>query len=196
MPYTVLMPVFAKEIFHGGPHVFGFLMGAAGLGALTGALYLASRKTVVGLERWIPFSAALFGTGLIAFSLSRYLWLSLILIAFAGLGMMIQMASSNTIIQTVSDDKMRGRVMSFYTMAFMGMTPFGSLLAGSLAKIVGAPMTLEIGGVVCIAGAVYFTTRLTRIRKAILPVYVKKGITQEIIRKTDSIPERTDTKNQ
>jgi MFS family permease len=179
MPYTVLMPVFTKIIFHGGPHVFGFLMGAAGLGALLGAIYLASRKTILGLEKLIPFSSALFGGGLIAFSMSRLLWLSLILIAIAGLGMMLQMASSNTIIQTVADDNMRGRVMSFYTMAFMGMTPFGSLLAGSFAKAFGAPITLEIGGIVCIAGAIYFAYKLPTIQKAILPLYIKKKIAKE-----------------
>ena len=195
MPYSVLMPVFAKEIFHSGPHVFGFLMGAAGMGALTGAIYLASRKTVLGLEKLIPFSAALFGAGLIAFSLSRFLWLSLIFLAIAGLGMMIQMASSNTIIQTVSDDNMRGRVMSFYTMAFMGMTPFGSLLAGSMAKIFGAPMTLEIGGVVCIAGAIYFARKLPIIKKAILPVYIKKGIANEVTIGIGTTTEMSDSKN-
>jgi MFS family permease len=111
--------------------------------------------------------------------MSRLLWLSLILIAIAGLGMMLQMASSNTIIQTVADDNMRGRVMSFYTMAFMGMTPFGSLLAGSFAKAFGAPITLEIGGIVCIAGAIYFAYKLPTIQKAILPLYIKKKIAKE-----------------
>jgi MFS family permease len=195
MPYTVLMPVFAKEIFHGGPHVFGFLMGAAGMGALLGAIYLASRKTVLGLEKLIPFSAALFGAGLIAFSLSRFLWLSLILVAIVGLGMMLQMASSNTIIQTVAEDNMRGRVMSFYTMAFFGMAPFGSLLAGSMAKVFGAPMTLSIGGIVCIVAAIYFAFKLPVIKKTILPVYIKKKISNELTIEINPLTELTDMEN-
>jgi MFS family permease len=135
MSFTVLMPVFAKEILHGGSHTFGFLVGASGVGALIAALYLASKKNVLGLFRNIPLTAVIFGFGLITFSLSRFYWLSLVLMVIAGFGMMLQMASSNTILQTVVDDDKRGRVMSFYTMAFMGTAPFGSLLAGGLAHI-------------------------------------------------------------
>lgn len=176
MPYTVLMPVFAKEIFHGGSHTFGFLMGASGLGALAGALYLASRRNVVGLERLIPMASALFGSGLIAFSFSRYLPLSLFLLVFTGLGMMMQMASSNSIIQTIVDDDKRGRVMSFYTMALMGTAPFGSLLAGSLAKWIGAPNTLIIGGASCVIGALVFTRNLPKLKAQIHPIYIQQGI--------------------
>lgn len=175
MPYTVLMPVVAKEILHGGSHTFGFLMGASGLGALIGALYLASRKNAVGLGRLIPKAAITFGVGLILFSLSRHVWLSLVLMVFVGLGMMLQMASSNTIMQTVADDDKRGRVMSFYTMAFMGTTPFGSFLAGSFAKIIGATNTILLGGVACIIGAIVFIYKLPKFRAAIRPVYIKLG---------------------
>jgi MFS family permease len=167
MPYSVLMPVFAKEILHGGSHTFGFLMGASGLGALTGALYLASRKSTTGLEKIIPLAAAIFGGGLIMFSFSRYFPLSIALMVITGLGMMLQMAASNTMLQTLVDDDRRGRVMSFYTMAFMGTAPFGSLLGGSLAKIIGAPNTLLIGGVTCVLGAIFFLGKLPEITKAI-----------------------------
>jgi MFS family permease len=180
MPYAVLMPVFAKEILHGGPHTFGFLMGASGIGALTGAIYLASRRSVVGLEKIIPLSAGVFGLGLITFSFSRLLVLSLILMIVTGLGMMLQMASSNTIIQTIVDNDKRGRVMSIYTMAFMGTTPFGSFLAGSMASVLGAPNTLLIGGILCILGAFIFAGKLTDLRKKVRPIYVRLGIIPEV----------------
>ena len=180
MPYTVLMPVIAKEVFHGGAHTFGFLIGASGLGALTGAIYLASRKNLIMLGRIIPLSAGLFGLGLVSFSLSRSLILSLALMVITGLGMMMEMASSNTILQTVVDDDKRGRVMSFYTMAFIGTAPFGSLLAGGLAKIIGAPLTLTIGGVACLTGALLFARKLPELRKIIRPVYVRMGIIPEV----------------
>jgi MFS family permease len=179
MSYTVLMPVFAKEILHGGSHTFGFLMGASGLGALSGALYLASRKSVVGLCSIIPFAAGMFGLGLVAFSFTRFQPLSMVLMVIAGLGMMMQMASSNTILQTIVDNDKRGRVMSFYTMAFMGTAPFGSFLAGSLAKILGTPHTILIGGLSCILGAILFATRLKEIRSIIRPIYVSMGIMSE-----------------
>ncbi len=167
MPYVVLMPVFAKEILHGGSHTFGFLMGATGLGALTGALYLASRKSIAGLEKLIPFASGLFGIGLILVSFSHFLILSLILMVITGLGMMLQMASSNTMLQTIVDDDRRGRVMSFYTMAFMGTAPFGSLIAGSSAKLIGVSYTLLIGGICCLAGAFIYSSKLTEISRII-----------------------------
>lgn len=179
MPYSVLMPVFAKNIFHGGSHIYGFLMGASGIGALMGAIYLASKRSVLGLEKMIPLSATVFGIGLISFSLSRFFALSMILMVATGLGMMMQMACSNTILQTITDDDKRGRVMSFYTMAFMGTAPFGSLLAGSLASLIGAPNTLLVGGVVCVIGATIFAIRLPAIKKMIRPIYVKLGIIQD-----------------
>ncbi len=180
MPYAVLMPVFAKEILHGGSHTFGFLMAASGLGALTGAIYLASKKSVLGLEKIIPLSAGVFGIGLIAFSLSRFFPLSLVLMVITGLGMMLQLASSNTILQTIVDDDKRGRVMSFYTMAFIGTAPFGSLMAGALANVMGAPNTLMIGGVLCIIGALIFAKRLPELKKMVRPVYVRLGIISEV----------------
>ncbi|MBN2413270.1 MFS transporter [candidate division KSB1 bacterium] len=180
MPYAVLMPVFAREILHGGPHTFGMLMGASGIGALIGAFYLASRKSVLGLGKVIPLSAGVFGIGLVIFSLSRVFILSLILMIITGLGMMLQMASSNTILQTIVDDDKRGRVMSFYTMAFMGTAPFGSLLAGSLASIWNAPYTLMIGGILCVLGALLFATKLAELRKTAHPIYVRLGIITEV----------------
>jgi MFS family permease len=180
MPYTVLMPVFANEVLHGGPHTLGFLMAASGVGALSGAVFLASRKSVLGLGRLIPLMAGVFGAGLIAFSFSRMIWLSLVLMIVTGLGFMIQMAVSNTLIQTIVEEDKRGRVMSFYTMAFMGTAPFGSLLAGSLAERIGAPNTLLLGGIGCLVGALWFARALPRLRQFVHPIYIEKGILPEI----------------
>jgi MFS family permease len=180
MPYQVLMPVFARDILHGGPHTLGFLMGATGIGALVGAVYLASRKSVVGLERTIAVAAGVFGVGLVAFSMSHILFLSLFLVLAVGFGMMVQMASSNTVLQTVVEDDKRGRVMSLYAMAFMGMGPLGSLLAGSLASKIGAPYTLLVGGSFCILGSLLFARKLPVLRKAVRPIYVKMGIIPEV----------------
>ncbi|HXA75769.1 MAG TPA: MFS transporter [Candidatus Acidoferrales bacterium] len=175
-PFTVLMPVFAAKILRGGPHTLGFLMGAVGVGALVSAISLAMRKTVLGLGRMIPLSAGAFGVGLIFFGLSRNLWISLVLMLICGFGLMQQMAASNTIIQTVVEDSKRGRVMSFYTVAFVGMAPFGSLLAGSLAHAIGAPRTVMLSGACCIAGSIWFAGRLPQIRKLIRPIYRDLGI--------------------
>jgi len=165
MPYSALMPVFAENILRGGPHTLGFLMGASGLGALSGAIFLAARQSVRGLEKVITLAATLFGAGLMAFALSRVLWLSLALMVLTGFGMMVLMAASNTILQTRVDDDKRGRVMSLYTMAFMGTVPFGSLFAGSVASRIGAPNTLMIGGIACILGACLFSRQLASFRK-------------------------------
>ena len=159
MPYMLLMPVVAKDVLHGGPHTLGFLMTGVGVGALIGAVYLASRKSVKGLEKIIPIATSIFGIGLIAFSLSRVFWLSMVFISVIGFGMMVQMVSCNTFIQTIVDDDKRGRVMSFYTMSFAGTAPFGSLLAGGLASRIGAPGTLFISGVSCIVGMLIFVSR-------------------------------------
>ena len=175
-PFTVLMPIFAGQVLHGGPHTLGFLMGAMGIGALVSALSLAVRKSVVGLGRMIPISTAAFGIGLILFGASRVLWLSLVLMLVCGFGVMQQMAASNTIIQTIVEEGKRGRVMSFYTMAFVGMAPFGSLLAGTLAHAVGAPLTVMLNGACCIVGAAWFATQLPSIRKLIRPIYIDLGI--------------------
>jgi len=179
MPYAVLMPIFAEKILHGGPQALGFLLGATGVGAIAGSIYLASRKSVLGLGRVIVISSTVFGIGLIAFSLSRLFWLSLLMMLLIGFGMMVQMASSNTVLQTIVEEDKRGRVMSFYTMAFMGMVPFGSLLAGSLANMIGAPNTVMIGGVTCILGSISFAKKLPTLRKIIRPIYVEKGIISE-----------------
>jgi MFS family permease len=180
MPYSVLMPIFAKDVLNGGPSALGFLMGAAGVGALVGALYLAARKTLLGLGKWIPIAAAIFGLGLAAFSFSQVLSLSLILMLFTGFGQMVQMASSNTLLQTIVEDDKRGRVMSLYTMAFVGMTPLGSLLAGYLASRIGAPWTVFAGGMACVLGAAVFARRLPALRALVRPIYVTMGILPEI----------------
>jgi MFS family permease len=160
MPYAVLMPLFADQILHGGPRALGLLMGCSGVGALGGALTLAMRKTVKGLGTWVAISCAGFGVALLLFSFSRSMWLSCVLLVPAGFCMMIQMASSNTLIQSMVPDRLRGRVMSVYAMTFMGMAPFGALLAGSVAHNIGAPWTVAIGGMISIVGAVVFGVRL------------------------------------
>jgi Bacterial protein of unknown function (DUF894). len=180
MSYSVLMPVFAKEVLHGGSHTYGFLMGAAGFGALLGALFLASRESVLKLGRIVPASAILFGAGLVGLSFSRVFPISIVLMIFIGLGMMMQTAASNTILQTITDDDKRGRVMSFYTMAIMGTAPFGSLMAGGLAKVIGTPETIFTGGLACIIGALFFLRKLPRLRTVVRPIYVKMGIIPEV----------------
>ena len=178
MPFVVLMPVFAAQVLHGGPHTLGFLMGALGVGALTSALSLVLRKSVRGLLKMIPIAAAVFGTGLIAFGLSHVLWLSLLLMLFTGFGMMQGLTASNTIIQTLVPEDKRGRVMSYYTVAFVGMAPFGSLMAGGLAHAIGAPHTVIFSGVACIAGSLWFWSRIKVIRKDMRPIYEQLGILQ------------------
>jgi MFS family permease len=179
--YQVLMPVFAKEVLHGSSSTFGFLMGAAGLGALIGAVFLASRETLIKLGRIIPAAAALFGTGLIILSFSRSISLSLILMIITGTGMMLHTAASNTILQTITEDDKRGRVMSFYALAIMGTAPFGSLIAGSLAKIIGTPYTILIGGMSCIAGSFFFYKKLPELKRIVRPVYIRMGLIPEVV---------------
>ncbi len=176
MPFVVLMPIFAARVLHGGPHTLGFLMGAMGVGALASALSLAARKSVRGLIRIIPIAAAVFGLGLIGFGFSRFFWLSMVMVLVAGMGMMQGMAASNTIIQTLVSEDKRGRVMSFYTMAFMGMSPFGSLLAGAMANAFGAPPAVIASGIAIMLGAAWFFTRLPAIRVVIRPIYREMGI--------------------
>jgi MFS family permease len=151
-------------------------MGAMGIGALASALSLAARRSVRGLIRMIPVAAIVFGLGLVGFGLSHWFWLSMITVLIAGMGMMQGMASSNTIIQTLVPEDKRGRVMSYYTMAFMGMAPFGSLLAGSMASAFGAPLTVVVSGSVVLLGAGWFYTRLPAIRQVIRPIYREMGI--------------------
>jgi MFS family permease len=178
--YQVLMPVYAKDVLQGDSHTYGFLMGGAGAGALIGAIYLASKDTVLRLGRLIPAATALLSLGLISLSLSSSFFVSMFLIFFTGLGMMTQTAASNTILQTIADDDKRGRVMSFYTMALMGTAPFGSLLAGWMAKVLGTPWTIFIGGAVCLIGALVFYRRLPELKRLVRPVYVRMGILPEV----------------
>jgi MFS family permease len=180
MSYTVLMPVFAKEVLSGNSQTYGFLMGASGVGALTGAIYLASRTTILRLGRIVPASAILFGSGLVLLSFSRMFLPALALMIFVGMGMMLQTAASNTILQTITDDDKRGRVMSFYTMAVMGTAPFGSLIAGALAKTIGTPLTMMLGGISTIIGAIVFLKKLPELRNIVRPIYVKMGIIPEV----------------
>ena len=179
MPYPVLMPVFAKEVLQGGPNTLGFLMAAAGAGALIGAIYLASRENVFGLGKIIVVAACIFGSGLVLFSFSRILPLSLLFMVFTGFGMVVQMAASNTVLQTIADDDKRGRVMSFFVMSFMGLAPFGTLLAGSMADVIGAPTTLLVGGLCCIAGGLIFAKKYSSVKEMVHNAYVKKSLVSE-----------------
>lgn len=180
MPYAVLVPVFAKEVLHGGAHTFGFLMTAAGCGALAGTLYLASRGSVLGLGRVIVRATSAFALGVAAFSLSSSFTCSLLALAAAGFGAMTLVASCNTVLQTILEEDKRGRVMSFFTVSFMGMVPFGSLAAGALADVIGPRETLLIGAAFCLAGAVLFARHLPRIREKVRPIYVSMGIIREV----------------
>jgi MFS family permease len=190
MPYTVLMPIFASKVLRGDAHTLGFLMAATGVGALAGALSLAIRKTVLGLGRLIIIASMLFGASLMAFASSHVLlmafasshvlWISLLILPVTGFGMMQLMASSNTILQTVVEDEKRGRVMAFYSMAVMGMTPFGSLLAGSLAAHIGAQRTILFGGALCMLAGLWFASKLPAIRAVVRPTYVRLGIIPEL----------------
>jgi MFS family permease len=178
-PYSVLLPVFAAQVLHGGATTLGWLTGASGIGALVSALSLAVRKSVVGLTRMLQIAAAMLGCALILFGLSQTLWLSLVLMVFAGFGL-IQVASvSNTIIQSLVPEDKRARVMGYYTMAFFGAAPFGSLLAGALAQRMGAPHTVIASGACCIAGALWFTFKLPKVNAVMRPIYQEMGVLLE-----------------
>ncbi|HEX5483052.1 MAG TPA: MFS transporter, partial [Terriglobia bacterium] len=164
MPYTVLMPIFAGTVLHTGAQGLGWLMGASGIGALAGTLALAARRQIRGLGRWITYAAAGFGGSMIVFSFSRSFPLSVALLVPVGFSMMLEMASSNTLIQTMVPDELRGRVMAFYSMMLMGMAPFGALVAGSVANRIGAPATVAIGGIVCLGGAIIFGLKWPHLR--------------------------------
>jgi MFS family permease len=179
MPYTVLVPIVADRILGGGASLLGWLMTASGLGALTGAIYMASRQTVLGLGAKIVLACSLFAGGLMVFSHSRLLGLSLVTLVVSGFGMMVMMASCNTILQTIVDDDKRGRVMSLYTMAFMGLAPFGSLIAGSIASAAGTPATLLLSGAGCLVAGLVFGVRLGALRRLVRPIYVQRGILPE-----------------
>jgi MFS family permease len=179
MPYAVLMPVFARDILHGDSSTQGWLLSAVAVGAIIAATFMASRKSVRGLGRTLTVAVALFGAALIGFSRSAHLVLSLGLLILAGVGTMTTMASCNTLIQTLVDDDKRGRVMSFYTISFVGLGPFGSLLVGTLAHRFGAPAAVLINGVGCVAAAAVFSMWLPRFLKLVHPVLVRMGIAAE-----------------
>lgn len=189
MPYAVLMPVVAAQIFKGGPHTMGFLMAASGCGALTAALTLAARRSILGLGKLIPFTVLAFGLCLLGFSQSHLLPLSLFMLFGIGFAMMHQNASANTILQTIVDDDKRGRVMSLYIMAFTGMAPFGSLWAGALASRIGAPHTLLVCAVGALAGAVWIGTQYSALREDVRPIYARLGIVPQIATGIDTAAE-------
>jgi MFS family permease len=178
--YATLIPVFAGHILQGGPQTLGLLMGSSGAGALLGATWLAGRRSVLGLGSLIPCATALFGLSIIGFALSRLTWLSMIFLFAGGLGLMVQMAASNTILQTIVGDTMRSRVMSFYMMAFLGTAPFGSLLMGSMSERFGPTLAIALGGVSCLVGAGVFFSGLEQLRESIRPIYRRMGILPEL----------------
>lgn len=180
MPYITLIPIFATKILSGDAHTLGFLLAASGVGALSGGIYLSLRKSVVGLGRVIAFAPIICGIGIIVFALSKVLWLSLFMSALVGLGSILLISSSNTVIQTIVEDDKRGRVMSFFTMSFLGMVPFGNLFAGFFADRIGAPNTLIVGGSFCILASLLFMRQLPTLRKLVRPIYVKVGILPQV----------------
>ncbi|MGN6727399.1 MAG: MFS transporter [Tepidisphaeraceae bacterium] len=180
VPFMVLLPVFANKILAGGPDLMGYLSGASGVGALAGAIYLASRRSVLGISRVLVIAATMFGASLIAFAFSTHVALSLALMPITGASMIIQMAGSNTLLQTLTEDHMRGRVMAMFTMCFMGTVPIGSLLCGFLADRISPQYTVAIGGLVCIIGAMVFQRVRPSLRPHVVPIYVKRGILPEV----------------
>ena len=180
MPYLVLMPVFAKDVLHGGPHTLGFLMGASGTGALIGALFLASRVSVVGTNKMLSIGALVFGMSLIGFSFSNNVVLSLVLMLCTGFHMILVMSSSNIMLQTIAEEDKRGRIISLYVLALMGSAPFGSLLAGIAANHIGAPNTLLAGGILCVFASLFFYLKLPVIRKQVQPIYRELGLIEEM----------------
>ncbi|XHX77186.1 MAG: MFS transporter [Stenomitos frigidus ULC029] len=176
MPYMTLAPIFASEILHGGPETLGFLMASSGLGALIAAIYLSARPNALGLSKLIAIAPAIFGSALIVFALSRVLWLSMLAVLLIGMGLVLQHTAGNTVLQTIVDDDKRGRVMSFYMMAFTSTVTFGNLVAGSLATHIGAPHTLLIGGILCIIGSLLFTKQLPEMRQSMRLIYRRMGL--------------------
>ncbi|MCU0822900.1 MAG: MFS transporter [Spirochaetes bacterium] len=180
MSFPVLLPIFATQILKGDSHTFGFLVSATGMGAIAGTIFLASRKSVLGLDKIIIFSTFVFSAGLIGFSFSSVSAVSFVLLVVAGFGMIINIAACNTILQTIVDENMRGRVMSFYTMSFMGAAPLGSIIAGSMSSGIGAPATVLIGGFISAVGGIFFARKAPLLRKMIKPIYTRLGIIPEI----------------
>ncbi len=177
---TVLLPVFATQVLHGKSDTFGLLTAAMACGALVAALRLASRRTVLGLGGQIAWASALFGLGLIVFSFSHVLWVSMWLLVICGFAAMMETAASNTVLQTIVDDDKRGRVMSFYAMAFLGVAPVGSLLAGSLTSRLGAPHVVQLAGAMCAVASALFAFRLPGLRKLVRPIYRRIGILPDV----------------
>ncbi|MBD2595432.1 MFS transporter [Nostoc spongiaeforme FACHB-130] len=173
---TILVPVFAETILKGGAETLGFLMAASGVGALSGGIYLATRQTILGIGKLIAIAPAILGCGLIAFAVSRFLPLSLFTMLFVGLGTILQIAASNTFLQTIVEEDKRGRLMSLYTMSFLGMIPIGNLIGGGIADIIGAPNTLIIDGIACIIGSIFFSRQLPALQQMVIPIYEQKGI--------------------
>jgi MFS family permease len=180
VPYSVLLPIYAGRLLGGDARMLGILISSTGLGALSAALYLASRQSVRGLARIITISATLFSAALLVFSVSRTLWLSVPALVLAGFGMMLQMASSNTFLQTIVDDDKRGRVLALYTMAYIGVAPLGSLLMGVIAQKVGAAITIAVGGSACLIAAAVFGRNLPDFRAQVRPIYRQMGIIPEV----------------
>jgi MFS family permease len=180
IPYAVMLPVFARDVLGGDARTLGVLTSSAGLGALLGTFYLASRSSIRGLGRVIATACGVFGAGLIAFSFSRHVWLSSVLLLITGFGVVVTSAGINTFLQTLVDEEMRGRVMSLFTMSFVGMSPLGSLLAGWLSVRIGAPAAIGLGGAICIVVAAWFATRIPALREIVHPVYVRRGIIPEV----------------
>ncbi len=180
MPLLVLMPVLVANQLRGGPDTLGVLTAAPGLGALGGALLLASRKSVLGLGRLMTIMTGVLGASVIGVAYSTSLPLSLALLMVNGLATMVQLASANTILQTIVEEDKRGRIMSLYTAAFLGMAPLGSLIAGTLASHMGTPLTLALSGVICMIGAAIFTTKLPLIRTIVRPIYRRVGILPDV----------------
>ena len=180
VPYMVLMPVFASKVFGGGAPLLGYMTGAVGTGALCGAVYLASRRTVVGISRALVISSAVFGVALIGFAFSRNIYLSLAILPIAGAAMIIEMAGSNTLLQTLAEDHQRGRVMAMFTVSFMGTVPIGGLLSGFMSEKIGESWTVAIGGATCIVAAMAFQRVRPSLRPLVHPIYVRRGILPEI----------------
>jgi MFS family permease len=179
-PNSMLLPIYAGGVLRGDAHTYGMLVGAIGVGALAGALYMASRRTVVGLGGVIVVALALFSGSLLALSLCRRPWLAVPILAVTGFGMMVHMAASNTIVQTLVDPAMRGRVMSFYTVAFMGSAPLGSLLLGWVASRIGAPWTTGLCSLVCLGATAAFARKLPELRRQVRPIYARMGVIPEV----------------
>ncbi len=189
MPISTLLPVFAKDVLHGEAQTYGYLLAASGAGALTGALYLAHRRSVVGLGKPIAVATVTFGLCMVTFSYSTSVPVSCVILLIAGFSMLLTLAGCNTLLQTIVDDDKRGRIMSLYAMAFMGTVPLGSLLAGSLADAFGAPLAARINGVLCIAGAAAFIMRLPALRKQVLPIYQRAGLVPPITAAVEAVAE-------